>query len=345
MRGLRQFSQAMARGCELQGNGRLKSGGGHVARRHTPVVPPLGRSSVLAAGVDLDGFARSVIGCELAEMVRRETGVRMGEDPEETHQMRVAIRRLRAALRLLRDYLPRSVFRETGSLGWLGSALGAVRDLDLELARLHAWRAASERGDHLKFGPILEMIASRRVQARDRLIRALDSHRYASLIRRMEERLKRPFIAGACGKIAAVEVMPELIRPLHKAVVQAGRGWKAQLTPAAYHRLRVRCKRLRYSLDFAARLGGRHLGGPRKRLAALQELLGELNDVVVARASIRAWIEESGVLLPRPTLSLLVQLDEDLRIQGEVWEAGFPECYHDYVRRPWRRLERILRRA
>ena len=40
-------------------------------------------------------------------MLAHEPGVRLGEDPEELHDMRVATRRLRAALKLYKKVLPR----------------------------------------------------------------------------------------------------------------------------------------------------------------------------------------------------------------------------------------------
>ena len=70
-------------------------------------------------------------------MVRaKEPGTRLGEDPEELHDMRVATRRLRAALSLFEAVLPvrAQVFRE--ELGWLARLLGTVRDLDVQLEGL-----------------------------------------------------------------------------------------------------------------------------------------------------------------------------------------------------------------
>jgi CHAD domain-containing protein len=60
------------------------------------------------------------------------------------------------------------------------------------------------------------------------------------------------------------------------------------------------------------------LRGPRKRLIALQDLLGELNDAVVARANIRTWIAEPNTALPPRVLFLLGKLEKRLRSRGEL---------------------------
>ena len=81
-------------------------------------------------------LAYAVLRRQLAVLREKEPGTRLGEDPEELHDMRVATRRLRAALSLFADVLPvrAQVFRE--ELGWLGRLLGAVRDLDVQLEGL-----------------------------------------------------------------------------------------------------------------------------------------------------------------------------------------------------------------
>ena len=70
---------------------------------------------------------------QLGVLREKEPGTRLGEDIEELHDMRVATRRLRAALALFSTVLPvrAQTFRE--ELGWLGRVLGAVRDLDVQL--------------------------------------------------------------------------------------------------------------------------------------------------------------------------------------------------------------------
>ena len=81
-------------------------------------------------------LAFAVLRRQLAVVRAKEPGTRLGEDPEELHDMRVATRRLRAALSMFEAVLPvrAQVFRE--ELGWLARLLGTVRDLDVQLEGL-----------------------------------------------------------------------------------------------------------------------------------------------------------------------------------------------------------------
>ncbi len=83
-------------------------------------------------------LAFAVLRRQLAVLRDKEPGTRLGEDVEELHDMRVATRRLRAALALFAGVLPvrAQTFRQ--ELGWLAGVLGAVRDLDVQLEGLAA---------------------------------------------------------------------------------------------------------------------------------------------------------------------------------------------------------------
>ncbi|MGZ8687693.1 MAG: CHAD domain-containing protein, partial [Gaiellaceae bacterium] len=66
------------------------------------------------------------------EIVRCDPGVRLGVDPEDVHDMRVAVRRLRAMLRAARELLaPEWSEPLRAELRWLGGALGPLRDADV----------------------------------------------------------------------------------------------------------------------------------------------------------------------------------------------------------------------
>ena len=78
-------------------------------------------------------LAYAVLRRQLAVLRATEPGTRLGEDPEELHDMRVATRRLRAALDLFVDVLPVRARAFRAELGWLAGVLGVVRDLDVQL--------------------------------------------------------------------------------------------------------------------------------------------------------------------------------------------------------------------
>ena len=100
-----------------------------------PGTPELGPTEVSASST-MGEIAFAVAAAPARRVRDKEPGTRLGEDPEELHDMRVATRRLRAALSLFEGVLPvRAQVSGRSSGGWPG-LLGAVRDLDVQLESL-----------------------------------------------------------------------------------------------------------------------------------------------------------------------------------------------------------------
>src|SRR3712207_2014084 len=108
------------------------------------VAPDLGPTEIDAT-LSVGEVAFAILRRHFAEMLAHEPGVRLGEDPEDLHDMRVATRRLRAALKLYADALPKRAERYESDLRWVAGALGEVRDLDVHLELLS--REASRNGE------------------------------------------------------------------------------------------------------------------------------------------------------------------------------------------------------
>ena len=89
----------------------------------------------------VEELARARLRAQLDELCAQAVVVGAGDDPEAVHKMRVATRRLRAALRVFEDMLPPSATHLRGELKWLAGVLGAVRDLDVQI---HSLGDASE---------------------------------------------------------------------------------------------------------------------------------------------------------------------------------------------------------
>jgi inorganic triphosphatase YgiF len=114
----------------------------------SPVVTPdLGPTQIDASLSDGE-VAFAVLRRHFAVMLAYEPGVRLGADPEELHDMRVATHRLRAALKLYADALPRRAEQYERDLRFVANALGDVRDLDVHLSRLVEERRDLRRGHH-----------------------------------------------------------------------------------------------------------------------------------------------------------------------------------------------------
>ncbi|QYJ15970.1 hypothetical protein Rxycam_01800 [Rubrobacter xylanophilus DSM 9941] len=247
-----------------------------VAGLSPPGLPELGPEGTGHSPV-LGELAFAVMRSQMRRFLAHEPGARLGEDPEELHDLRVACRRLRTALRVFREALPEGAARFRGELGWIGGVLGEVRDLDVLLAR------EGELPDGLQ-----RALERDREEARDRMLQALDSRRYRCFVEEFAGFLRRGDRGHAPGADRPVlEAAPELVAREHRRARKAG----ARIGPGSpaedYHRLRRRVRGLRYTLEFFSGLYGAAAREYVSALKGLQDLLGEHQDATVAAGTLR----------------------------------------------------------
>ncbi len=210
--------------------------------------------------------AFAVLRRQLAVVRAKEPGTRLGEDPEELHDMRVATRRLRAALSLFEGVLPvrAQAFRE--ELGWLAGLLGAVRDLDVQLLGL-ADMSSGSADDHFGPGSAAATRSPNCKRCSSASVRrpappcSADSTRSAGT---GWPRASPPWrsrdrrVAPLATRVPAVIGLPELVVARHDKVAKAAKRAKRSGVASDFHALRIRCKRLRYALEFSGDVyGGR----------------------------------------------------------------------------------------
>src|SRR5438105_3617065 len=78
------------------------------------------------------------------------------------------------------------------TLQWIASALGAVRDLDVQLAHIDDWGAEMEQSDAEGLTVVADMLRRRRLAARRRMLRVLDCPRYETFIARFTTMVRGP---------------------------------------------------------------------------------------------------------------------------------------------------------
>jgi CHAD domain-containing protein len=254
-----------------------------------PPAPPRPSPSEIGVGPEdsMPEAARKVLSFHFARLRRRESGTRTGADIEDLHDMRVATRRMRAAWRVFDGAFKAGKTKKIRRhLETLSDRLGAVRDLDVLIEGLDAYQAAREEAERPGLEPLLSVWRRQRQHARTQLIGELDSGRYASFVKEMDE-----FLDAGAHAAAAVGTPTAPHRVRDRA---ASRIWAAYEVVRAYevvlpwagnetlHDLRISSKWLRYTLEFF----GETLGpdGPKllMRVSALQEHLGWLHDADVA---------------------------------------------------------------
>ena len=110
---------------------------------------------------------RKVLLAELIKMLQHETGSRTGADVEDVHDMRVAIRRMRSAFRLLAPYYKaKDVSPYTKALQGLGWTLGDVRDLDVLIDNLRAFQLTLNADSQADLQTTIDELDERRVVGR-----------------------------------------------------------------------------------------------------------------------------------------------------------------------------------
>jgi CHAD domain-containing protein len=255
---------------------------------------------------------RALLRRQLREILAHDPGTRLGSDPESLHDMRVAVRRSRALLRAGKALVAEDVDALAAELGWLGEALGTVRDLDVLRDRLHAETAVLEEPDRTAANHMLRALERERARERRALLKTLAGERYFALLDRFDETLAALQPSGA--EVSLDSLAARQLRKLAKAVRALG----VDPADAALHELRKLGKRTRYAYELAGR------DRVVRRAKELQDVLGEHQDAVVAEERLRALAASAppaGALAAGMLVAGERQRRDDARLAWpEVWK-------------------------
>jgi CHAD domain-containing protein len=172
----------------------------------TPVSPARAHAAAPSLSDPAVKAAAAAIALQLRAMTAEHDKAVTG-DVEAIHRLRVATRRLRAALRMLCEVAPEDEAESAADeLGWLCGAIGAVRDLDV-LAQLLQDRATRLEADFIRaLAPLSDTIRRQRAIEQERLVAALDWERSRPSRRPTASRLarwRRGWCAPSCARCCA----------------------------------------------------------------------------------------------------------------------------------------------
>lgn len=276
-------------------------------------------AAVKSRAVELDGSAplaegfRAIARNCLHHLLANERSLLAEGNGEAVHQMRVALRRLRSALKIFAPLVEGPQLAGIkAEIRWLLGRLGPARDAEVFVAEILDPVLAAHPGV-----AGLEALREHFLEQRDRDLAAarlgVAERRFTVLLLDLGAWVEagdwtaKP-LAGNKLQPFARAVLKKLARKMRKA---SGKSL-SRLTPFELHQVRIRGKQLRYAGEFFASLGPK--GKTRDYLdaiAALQDLLGEINDIAVAG----------------PRLAAVHHL------RGVAWAAGLVTGWHD-ARRP-----------
>ncbi|HEV2909002.1 MAG TPA: CYTH and CHAD domain-containing protein [Candidatus Eremiobacteraceae bacterium] len=250
--------------------------------------PPELEIEELAPEATAGAILRRALALAATRLLRHDAGIRLGTDPEDIHQARVAVRRLRSHLRTflpLMDIEWAIALRQ--ELGWLGDELGAVRDADVLMDRLRKDANSLPPRDRTVGAKILSLLAGQREEAMKRLNATIHETRYVDLLKRLVEAARGPQLAPIAAE-SGLLTLPPLVASLWRNVRAMVDDFGQDPTDDQLHKLRIRSKRCRYAAEAVAPVAGKRARNFARAASDLQEVLGEHHDSVVAAQ----WLRE-----------------------------------------------------
>ena len=222
-------------------------------------------------------YIRERLHSQFFQMLRHDPGTRLDRDHEALHQMRVAMRRIRAILRAVRSFLaPEWTEQVRQEMSWISSLLGEVRDWDVLLEYFREESHDLSAKEQRSFQSILHNFEDQRSIARAKLLEGLRSDRYLDLLNHFEDSLIHlPFQPSS---LTIVDLTRNTFRKLRDFVKTLNSVYpKSEL-----HRIRILLKRTRYAVELAEPLLGKRAKRFLQQAKHLQDLLGQHQDAVVA---------------------------------------------------------------
>ena len=201
---------------------------------------------------------RAALAAQVREILAHDPGTRLGSDPEELHDMRVAVRRLRAFLKTAEDALEpdwRDDLR--ARLKWLGGELGPARDLDVLTDRLRDEARDFEQPEAGAATRLVRALEHDRQEARSAMTAALRSDPYFELLDDLESAARSPRIVG---EVETETLAAKAFRTLRKEA----RRIDDDSADEELHEVRKTAKKARYAAELAEPVGRQAIGALRE---------------------------------------------------------------------------------
>ncbi|MFZ1362982.1 MAG: CHAD domain-containing protein [Candidatus Nanopelagicales bacterium] len=256
------------------------------------------------------------------------------DEPDSVHQMRVAARKLRSALKAFKPLFDEQWAEELRTeLGWAAGELGAARDTEVIAERLarHAGDLNTADAERVQaaLAPYLE---ARELEAREHAMSFLDLERHDQLLNTLVKAAENPKLTSL-AELPAREVLPELVTSSFRKLERQVHELRMDGPAEAWHKARITAKRVRYSADALKVV----FGGPAQRLdlamSEITDILGDHQDACIAQDLLKELAGTEGI--DGPTGFSL----------GLAHEREYETEIHDRTEfeRVWPEIQRIFR--
>jgi CHAD domain-containing protein len=257
-------------------------------------------------------------------------GVLRDIDTEFLHDLRVAVRRTRSAIKLLGDVLP-DAEKYAAEFKWLGDLTTPTRDLDVHLLGFDEMAGLLVAASPADLKPFRAFLVRSRAREFRRLSAGVRSARFRALTDHWRKALLEVRDAGRPRKgITAGDLALAQTGRTFRRVAAQGSAITPASPPESLHNLRKRCKELRYVLEFFAPLYDpltyRKTVGDLKQL---QDCLGEFQDSEVQRHEITALADAmlAERTAPAATLLAMGEINANLALRQAEARAEFAERF------------------
>lgn len=243
----------------------------------------------LNCNADASEMAARVLRARFDEVISFHAAAMRPRSVNGIHDMRVASRRLRSALRNFSPVFKKRRLEEfKKDLKFLADALGTVRDQDVAIASLKKLR---EKTENKAIRPEIHHLIAERRSFRKRSHDELKSTLSLKFISGLQQRFRAAVDdAAAPGKSAPFtfrEAGSDLILASLNDLLARGTRIYEPFNSKALHKLRLAAKHLRYAIELFAQCWDGTLDPHARAIAKLQSHLGEVHDA-------DAWIEFLG---------------------------------------------------
>jgi triphosphatase len=268
----------------------------------------------LAADMPAKAAFQSIASTCLKQVVANKPAILSG-NAEGIHQMRIGLRRLRAAISLFAYMVSDAEVRTIkAELKWITNELGPAREFDVFLTKVVA-PLERQHARLVGMRSLSQDLEDRREAARKRALTAVCSKRFRELTLNIAAWLE----TGHWRKPQDLLLREFCEEPIDIAAqAQLGRGWKkirkrgrrlAKLDPRARHKLRIAAKKLRYATEFyqtvfAGRKQQKRRAAFLSNLKDLQDCLGDLNDIFMHEKLATGMARAKGTRSPQRTKEL-----------------------------------------
>ena len=256
--------------------------------------------------VTLKEWAKIAIAKHSRKMLKYEAGVLKDKDPEDLHQMRVGMRRLRSAIAgfAIALDLPQSVSER--NIAKIGRSLGKLRDLDVLLAALaHDYRPLLPKAEKKSLDKVIKALHKQRKKELKQVRETLNSKLYLNLTQGLQDWLDESRYQ-TIGDFYIYPVLPDLLLPqISQMLLHPGWLVGVELKEGAahisesldkeevkqlleekeplLHDLRKAAKKTRYNLELFSHFYDDTYNYYVKQIEQIQEVLGQIQDCYVLR--------------------------------------------------------------